>query len=427
LHYVREYLAYIRGFSRNARLYLCSSLLGGIAGGLTFVVFNLYLLRVGQTESFLGMLVFYSSIAGVVFALPAGRFSDRFGRRRALLVSEAIAITAVLAQVLRPVPGVLLPAAVIAGAAWTVNMVTSSPLLVETSVTRERAHLFGMHSALVMGSSVIGSNLGGLLPKFFAHLIPSGGAAGSLQATLLVGVTLWAVALIPLVLMREERRSPVPVVTAVSSGWLRLSDPRLTVRLLIPGILVAFGAGLIMPLQNVFMDRYLGATPAQIGLIFGAGSLLTGIGSLVAPFLAVRWGKVRAAAASQFLSLPFLAIMGLVPNLWVYAVASLIRGALMNLSNPLIANFNMEVLQAHERATVNSLINLVWSLGWAVSGWAGGYIMHSISYTLPYGLTFVLYSASIATFYFFFRDYDPPLPRPLPPAEKRRKARMVGE
>ncbi len=407
MRYVREYLAYINGFSRNARLYLYSSLLGGIASGLTFVVFNLYLLRVGQTENFLGMLVFYSAMAGMLFALPAGRASDHFGRRKALLVSEAIAIAAVFAQVIRPVPGVLLPATIIAGAAWTVNMVTSSPLLVETSRPEERAHLFGLHSALVMGSSVIGSNLGGLLPKLFAGLHPA--AAEHLKATLLIGVVLWAVALVPLVLMREEKRSPVPVLTAVSAGRLRLSSPRLTVKLLIPGILVAFGAGLIMPLQNVFMDRYLGATPAQIGLIFGIGSLLTGIGSLAAPFLAVRWGKVRAAAASQFLSLPFLAIMGLVPHLWVYGVASLIRGALMNLSNPLIANFNMEVLQAHERATVNSLLNMGWSLGWAVSGWAGGWIMQNISYTLPYGITFVLYTASIATFYYFFRSYDTPL------------------
>jgi len=419
LRCVREYVAYIKGFSHNAKLYLWSSLLGSIASGLTYVVFNLYLLRIGHAESFLGQLVFYSAIAGTLFALPAGRASDRFGRRRSLLVSEAVAISAVLAQVVKPVPGILVPATVVAGAGWTVNVVSSSPLLVETSRPEERPHLFGFHSALVMGASVIGSSLGGLLPKLFSSLMPAAAdPVVALRSTLLVGVALWAVALLPLILMREEGRSLSPVSTARSAGWLRvsLSDPRLVAKLLIPTLLIAFGAGLIMPLQNVFMDRYLSATPAQIGLVIGLGSLLTGIASLVAPILALRWGKIRAAVGSQLLSLPFLAVMGLVPYFWVYAVASLIRGALMNLSNPLIANFSMEILDPHERATVNSLLNMGWSLGWAVSGWAGGWVMQNVSYTLPYAFTFVLYLSSITLFYRFFRAYDPPLARPVRPA-----------
>ena len=80
-----------------------------------------------------------------------------------------------------------------------------------------------------------------------------------------------------------------------------------------------------MPLQNVFMAKHLRATPGEIGLIFSLSSALTGLGQLTAPFLAKRWGKVRAVTVSQLLSLPFLAAMGFVPSLGVYAVASLVR------------------------------------------------------------------------------------------------------
>ncbi|HCJ10458.1 MAG TPA: hypothetical protein DHW14_04765 [Clostridiales bacterium] len=408
LRYLVGYLSYIRSFSTDAKLYLWSSFLGSVASGLTQVVFNLYLLRLGYEESFLGMLIFYTSMAGVVFALPAGRVSDHFGRRKALLVSGAVGAGGVLAQVLLPVPGVLLAAAVLSGGAWTVSMVTSAPLLVETSRDHERAHLFGLHSALMMGSWVVGSNLGGLLPRFFGGLYGVGQeAALPLQATLLVGVGLWLAALVPLFGLRETTCGRPPVRTAGSLWWPRLSAPRLTLKILIPTVLTGLGAGMIIPLQNVFMDQYLGATPAQIGLIFSIGSLLTGLGALVAPLLAERWGKVRAAVGSQFLSLPFLAVMGLVPHLGVYAVASLIRGALMNLANPLITNFQMEIVPAHERATVNSLINMCWNLGWAFCGWAGGWVMQNISYTLPYGITFVLYALAVALFYRFFRAYEP--------------------
>lgn len=425
-----RYLAYAQHFSPNAKLYLWSTFVGGVAMGVTYVVFNLYLLRTGLDESFLGLMVFYSSIAGVVFALPAGRASDRFGRRAALLVSQAVAVTALLVQIIYPQPGVLIPATVIAGAAWAVNMVTSAPLLVETSRPEERAHLFGLHSALMLGTSFVGSNLGGFLPRLFSSFYQvAPDAALPLQATLLTGAGLWLLATIPLFRLKEERGAPEPVAAAVGMRWLGLSDPKLVAKIILPGLVTSLGAGLIMPLQNVFMDRHLGATPEQIGLIFSLGALLTGVASLVAPALAERWGKVRGAAFSQYASLPFLALMGLAPHIWVYGAAALIRGALMNLSNPLVTNFNMELVSARERATVNSLVSMSWNLGWAVSGWAGGSIMANVSYTLPYAMTFGIYLVAITLFYLTFKDYERPPVRPVDPGptEDRRKARLAGE
>lgn len=423
MRYVTEYLSYIRGFSRNAKLYLWACFFQSVAMGTVFVVFNLYLLRVGLNESFLGMLVFYSSFAGTVFALPAGRASDRFGRRRALLVSGVVSLAGTLVQVVHPVPWLLVPATIVTGAAWIITAVSGGPFLVETSRDEERPHLFGFSAALITGSSLIGSNLGGLLPKLFAGLTGAGpDSVGPLRATLLVGLVLMAVSVLPLLPMREERREAVPVRTA-GSTWLNLSNAPLAFKLALPQVLIGFGAGFIMPLQNVFMDRYLGASPTEIGLIFSAQSLLMGAVSLIAPFLANRWGKVRAITASQGLSMPFLAVMGLAPSLWVYGAASLVRATLMNLANPLIGNFTMEAVDPHERATVSSLINMGWNLGWAVCGWAGGWMMQNVSYTLPYAFTFVLYSVSIALFYRYFKSWDPPLARAV---GRGGRAAMVG-
>lgn len=410
LSYIFEYIAHVRGFSRNAKLFIWSSTLSALASGVVFVIMNLYLVRVGLQENFLGMLVFYSSIAGVVFALPAGQASDRFGRRGPLMVSGGVAAAGILAQVMFPSPTMLVVATLLTGAAFTVGMVAGGPLMVESSDAHERTHLFGFQAALSMGISVIGSNLGGLLPKLFGALLGTGAdTVPALKATLLVGVALFVLAVLPLVPMREERRSIASVRTAGSS-WLRLTNRAIVARLVVPQAIIGLGAGFIMPLQNVFLNRYLGASTAQIGLIFAVSSAVTGTATLASPLLANRWGKVRSIAASQLASLPFLAVMGLVPHLWAYAVASWIRTSLMNLVNPIISNFSLEVVQQQERATVNSLINMTWNLGWAVSGWAGGWIMQNVSYTLPYGCTFVLYVVGILTFYHFFKAYDPPLP-----------------
>ncbi|MCL6581326.1 MAG: MFS transporter [Firmicutes bacterium] len=407
MRYIREYAAYVKGFSRNAKLFLWSCTLVAMGQSVVGVAYNLYLLEVGLGETHLGSLVFYSSLAGVVFSLPAGRASDRFGRRLSLIVASGVAVAATLVQVLHPRFEVLVPATLIAGAAWTVSAVTGGPLLVESSSEEERAHLFGFESALFMVASMAGSYLGGLLPRLLGVLLGSGPPLVGLRTTLLAGVGLLALSLVPLFPLVEGPRARLPVLTS-ASAWLSFSDGRLVGKLLVPQALIGLGAGLIVPLQNVFMTRYLGASPAQIGLMFSLSSALTGVGSLVAPGLARRWGKIRAVAVSQLSSLPFLALMGLVPNVRVYVVASLVRSSLMNLANPLVSSFNLEVVPPYERATVNSLINMVWNSGWAVSGWVGGWVMQNVSYTLPYGFTFVLYLMSILLFYRFFRAYDRP-------------------
>jgi len=423
LAYILEYATFVKGFSRTAKFYLLSSGLTALAQGVAGVVMNLYLVRMGLGESFLGALASYSSLAGAIFALPAGRASDRYGRRLALLASGVVGVAATLAQVIRPIPEVLIPATFIAGAAFTVTMVTGGPLLVEASGDRERTHLFGFQSALVLGLMVVGSSVGGYLPKVFGALYAvDAGSVVSLRATLYAGLALYLLSLIPLLSMREGPRAAEATSTGEPPGvgagamsiaprgrtpsWLRLSDPELVRKLLLPQALVSLGAGLIVPLQNVFMDRYLRASPVQIGIVFGLTAAVTGIGSLAAPLMARRLGKIRAVTACQLASLPFMAMMGLSPRFWVYSAASLVRSSLMNLASPLITSFCLEVVSSRERATVSSLINMFWSLGWAISAWAGGWLMQHVSYTLPYGLALVFYAPSILLFYHYFKGYE---------------------
>ena len=70
--------------------------------------------------------------------------------------------------------------------------------------------------------------------------------------------------------------------------------------------------------------------------------------------------------------------------------------------NPLWQAFNMEILDARERATVASMLSMAWSLGWGVSAAAGGYIMQNFSYTAPYYITMVLYLLAAGLMHYFF-------------------------
>jgi MFS family permease len=78
---LRRYARSFTGFERDARIFLLTTLVYGVALSLWWVDFNLYLVALGLDPAFIGVAATASSAAGVVFAFPASILSDRIGRR----------------------------------------------------------------------------------------------------------------------------------------------------------------------------------------------------------------------------------------------------------------------------------------------------------------------------------------------------------
>ena len=123
-------------------------------------------------------------------------------------------------------------------------------------------------------------------------------------------------------------------VNALRSRRLALSakNPGLLGKLILPSLVISVGAGMVMPFMNVFFRNVHSQSDTAIGVIFAWGSLAMGIGLVVAPALAERFGKIQVVTATQALSIPFLALLGFAPWFEVSVVAYYIRLTLMNMS-----------------------------------------------------------------------------------------------
>ena len=75
------YVRSLRTFSAGVRVCLVVIAVLGftISGGISSVVFNLYLLRLGYGPEFIGLLGAVSSLATVAFSVPAGLLGRRLG------------------------------------------------------------------------------------------------------------------------------------------------------------------------------------------------------------------------------------------------------------------------------------------------------------------------------------------------------------
>jgi MFS family permease len=390
-------------FSRNARLFLASTILSGINFGIWGAIFNLYLRELGYREDFAGFMFSLNALATGFMALPAGLLCEGIGRKRSLLLGTLVSNLFYLVQVFTGEPSLLLATSLAAGLVGTISWVAYSPFMMENSEKEERTYLFSMSWAFMTVAGMVGSLLGGYLPDSFAVMFEGQMVLG-FRLTLLCSIAFTFVSLLPILLIKEKRTSKQ---TATQLLFLKniQSGPTILKLVLTTG-LIGFGAGFIVPLFNMFFANKLHATTEQIGVIFALGQVALAIGTFLAPVLSSRMGKVKAVVLCQVCSIPFISMIALSETLELAGFSYLVRGALMNMAGPIGSTFAMELVQSTERATTSGLTVMTDMLPRAIGAKLGGQMMESGEYVLPYFYTSIFYMIAATLYFGFFRKRE---------------------
>ena len=74
---IRAYWHRVRGFERNVKLYLASTVLRSTTFALSSLLFNLYLASMGFDAAFIGLNNTLLSLASLLCSLPAGLIADQ--------------------------------------------------------------------------------------------------------------------------------------------------------------------------------------------------------------------------------------------------------------------------------------------------------------------------------------------------------------
>ena len=443
---LRRYARSFTGFERDARIFLVTTLVYGVALSLWWVDFNLYLVALELDPAFIGVAATASSAAGVVFAFPASILSDRIGRRYVLALGTGGATLGILGLLVSTEPAVILLCAAVVGAANQAFFVVQSPLLMERSRPEHRNELFSLQFAVSNVTNVGAALLGGAIAAVLggaAAASGSGAGAGTgdpsvYRILLVVMAGAAALATLTVLALRDDRprrrrdwrtleQRPVdgwagePIAarpdtrrTAIRRsarlGIPRPSDSRTFWRLLVPGFLIALGAGQVIPFLNVFVQGKFGLDLAALNVIFAITSLGTAIAILLQPALARRFGKVGSVTLVQGASLPFLVVLGFSPVLWTVIVAMAVRNSLMNAGNPIANAFAMERLRPGERATYAATGSLLWSLGWVIAGPWYSILQRWLGFEAGYAVNFVtiivLYSLGTWLYWHWFHGVE---------------------
>jgi MFS family permease len=368
---LRDYYRRMNALSRNGKLYLLSTFVSSLGISIYALFFNLYILSLGYSEALVGVLVALPALVVALAALPSGYVGDRVGHRRTMLLGGLFIALSLLGVLLFTSEEALILFTVLYGLGVALSQIIGAPFMIENSAEEERTYLFSVQFALIMIASLFGSILGGALAGLLHWTWDIQlGSPYAYQGTLLVAVALTALALWPL-----WQLTPPPAGRHPAAVKLQMhSNPGLLVRLLLPNALIGLGAGLLIPFLNVFFRVTFQITDLLLGLLFAGGGLATAIATLTVPLLAQRLGRIRTLVSTQLASLPFLILMGFSGHLGWAALGYLARGVFMPMASPLYSLFVMEHVAPEERATVNGISAMVWSVIWAAGSWTSGYV-----------------------------------------------------
>jgi MFS family permease len=388
----KTYFTAVRGFSRNARLFLFTlGLATLIIDGVYAVIFNLFLLRLGYDAAFVGQINAAGLLTFAVASLPAGELGKRWGSRRAMIAGLWLVFGGSLAL---PWAGIiaawweaawLYVSYIIMFLGYALFFVNGVPFLMASTSETERDHAFSAQTAIFSLAAFSGGLLGGLLPGIVARL-----TGLDTDATLPYRVPLLVAALMLLpgmvTAMRTEQNRPAarqrsrikPLlrISAADRAYLGLLFAVAAVR-----VLQVAGTASANTFFNVYMDQGLAVPTAQIGAVTATARLASVPAAMAVAALTARWGHRALVIASGLGTAVALLPLALVPQ-WGAAASGFISVIIFAaIRYPAFLVYSMKLVNEEQRGTMSGLSEMTAGIGFSAMALLGGYVITRYGYT----------------------------------------------
>lgn len=420
------YIAHLRAFSHDARLFLLAYAVLSIGTAAPQVLAPLYFRTIGFDAGLIGWTSTANQIGGLLGTLPAVFLVDWLGRRRSVLIGGLLSLATWSAAMLTQDRAWVLGWLVLSGMGNVLYGLAVVPMLAQVSKRFERTTLFAAHESISTFGLFLGGLAAGMLPGLAAGalaLAPGGSAA---YQVVLLGSALWrAIGFVPILLMQDAggaHGAPAPgghgsgpsAIPAASPGaplrLLRYLDPRVLARLQtpviragLPFVIVFFAGSLIFPFLSLYLRDKFAVGDAQAGTIWGVINLSIGVGALLAPLLVQRIGRRALVTLAACVSAICIALMGLAPGLGVVVAAAVLRAGIFNMAIPVYRAMLIDQAPRHEHTIVALLLSTSANLGATAAPPLSGALQDNLGYGPVFALSAGLYALGALAFWWAAR------------------------
>jgi MFS family permease len=403
---------FLENLQRDVLVLMASRGVRAFAFSYLSVIFAIYLSQLGYSTVTVGLVISTAYTSGAVLTALWGYLSDRFGRRKILMLLAALTIVSNTIYIFFSHLFFILAAVTIAnvGAGGSgaggqgggpFNPVEQA-LLAEKCTPENRNGVFAANSFV---GSLMGS-LGALVAGLPQHLQERWSWQPVTSYKPLFALTiLFSVGLIFAYASIKEDHVPRKREKAAAR---RPPSYGVVMKMSLLGVVDNLGAGLIGPLMSYWFFLRFGVELKSLGFMFFLSYFMAALSFLVAPLIARRIGVVKTmafshgAASLAYLFLPFA------PTFAVAAAVTVFRSFLAYMDNPLRSSFIMGVVKPEERGSAAGVTTLSRHVPVAVSPTLSAYLMQAFSLNVPILLGGFLQLAHDCVFYVLFRHVKPP-------------------
>ncbi len=360
-------------FPRPVRLLIVGTLVNKLG---TFIVpyLTLVLLRdLHMREAEAARLVFAYGVGSVVSILAGGIVTDRFGRRRTLLVS--LFGSGALAVTMGVIPSVRLfvPLLVAFGFIADLYRPAASAIIGDLLPSSDRASGFaGLRVAVNLGWAS-GTALGGLLADWNWHLLFLGDGVTTLAFGALVYFTIpetrppvvvLATGVAPPTTIGDLAAVPRPVLAREPANPLR---DRVFLATTLAGLLLTFVFCSNLSVLPLTVTQSAGYPAVVFGLLAAVNGILIALFEISITAWLRRFRRLRVASLGAFLVASGFGMIGLVMHWSWFLLAVVVFTAGEILSMPQAMAFVADWAPPEARGRYLSLYQATWSVGFAVN------------------------------------------------------------
>ena len=332
--------------------------------------------RTGAGDAALGLALAAYAVPIAVLSLPLGRAADVVGRRALLVAGLVIvAIGSVLVAISDSI-GMLVAARAVQGAGSAASWISALALVSDTAPRGRRGEALGVALGATSAGSIAGPALGGVTAQLLSFEAPFLIFCG-LALALLVA----ALAFLPH--DRARTTSTVPALPAIIRST-RSGVGAWATAIMLGG---ACSLGLVEVVAPLDLDARLGLSSSAIGLLFAAS---IAVDAALSP-MGGRWGDRRGRRGPAVTGLAVTAAsvlaLAVLPGVGGTAIALAVYGAGFSLMMAASVPWLDEAFPGRERGLAYGVLNLVYSVGYAIGPILGGLLLAVGDADLAYGLS----------------------------------------
>jgi len=391
-----SYFKNIKSFDRNIKLHLVTHFITNLGFGAFRAVFNLYILSMGITPAFLGIILSLTPFASAIASIPIGFLAEKIGFKRSLLLVNLVIGSAYFMQVFTPNRALIMSGAFLAGLASCGNFIIQLPFVSHYAKENKNQAYTLLSLVFMLGNSVgalISGSIFGRVNMIFANEVLA-------YRVLLAFFSLVIIAgSIPLFFMDEDKPTAHKEISL--SPYLKGIDAN-TVKFAAVELFVGFGLAFVALFLNVIFVYYFNSSVEMYGFMSAVLVIPAIFFLFTGPSIAEKITGLGVVLISRFLSIFLTLSVVLTQNALIGGGAYILYRALLGLAQSLWFAFAISLATKRSRMATSTWLEITFQLGLGIAALVGGRLIASESYLMLGILSSAATAVSFLLTYLFF-------------------------